>query len=273
VKWVKAASLAILCALFIFPLWWMLVGSFTPMLGIMKMPPDVIPLHPTLENYWGALEIGPIVLRWLANSIIITVSTVFLCIVVNGTAAYSLAVYRTKWSRTIYLAFAASMMVSRYSLIIPMFVLVRTYRLSGLPSVILTGVFYPMGFLLMYNFMRMIPRDFVESGRIDGAGEFRIFWKIMLPLCKPVIGAVVAFKSLETFGDYIWQQLLLQGTNEKTYIVGLIGRIHDNIIMYRLANYGLEMAVGVLLFIPLLFIYLWTNRYFIEGITLGGVKE
>lgn len=272
-KWLKAAALVLICGLYLFPLFWMVVGSFTPMVGLMKMPPDFIPSHPTLENYQGVLRVGPIVLRWLANSVAITVTSVFLSLVVNGTAAYSLTVYKMRWSRALYLAFAATMMVSRYSILIPMFVLVRTYHLSGLPAIILTGVFYPLGFLLMYNYMKMIPRDFVESGRIDGAGELRIFWQIMLPLCKPVVGAVMAFKALEVFGDYIWQALILQGTTERTFIVGMISRIYEEYIYTRMNNYGVSMAAGLLIFLPLLAIYLFTNRYFIEGVTLGGVKE
>jgi len=251
----------------------MLSGSFTPMVGIMKMPPAVVPLHPTLDNYRAALGAGPIVLRWLSNSIIITVATTLLSLLVVGCAAYSLTVYHMKWSRLVYLAFAATLMVSRYSLLIPMFVLVRTYKLTGLLAVIMPGVFYPLGFFLMYDYMKRIPRDFVESSRIDGAGEFLIFWKIMMPMCKPMVGAFLAFKSLEVFGDYIWQMLVLQGDNEKTYIVGMIQRIYADYINTRLANHGVSMAVGILTFLPLLFIYLFTNRYFIEGVTLGGIKE
>ena len=272
-KWFKASSLAIICVLFVLPLVWMVSGSFTPMVGIMKMPPSIVPLHPTLDNYRAALAAGPVVLRWLANSIIITVSTTLLSLLVVGCAAYSLTVYKLKWSRLVYLAFAATMMVSRYSLLIPMFVLVRTYRLAGLLAVIMPGVFYPLGFFLMYDYMKRIPRDFVESARIDGASEIRIFLQVMLPICKPVVGAFLAFKALESFGDYIWQMLVLQGDNEKTYIVGMIQRIYQDYINTRLANYGVSMAVGMLTFLPLLFIYLFTNRYFIEGVTLGGIKE
>lgn len=272
-KWIKASALVVICVLYLFPLYWMLTGSFTPMYGLMKIPPDIVPAHPTLENYHQLLRSGSIVIRWLANSIIVTVITVFLSVVVIGLAAYSLAVYRMRWTRVVYLAFAATMMVSRYSLIIPMFVLVRMYRLSGLVAVILTGVFFPIGFLLMHNFMKMIPRDFVESARIDGAGEFRIFWKVMLPLCKPALGAVMSFKAIEVFGDYIWQSLILQGDNERTFIVGMISRIYEEVVYTRLMNHGVSMASGVLIFLPLLVIYLFTNRYFIEGITLGGIKE
>jgi len=273
VKWVKAAALILLCILFLFPLYWMIAGSFSSMIGIMKFPPDFFPSHPTLENYARVIAPGWIVLRWFGNSLLITVSGVLLTLVTMGAAAYSLTVYRLRWTRAIYLAFAATMMVSRYSLLIPLFVLVRTYHLGATLGVILTGVFYPLGFFLLYNFMRMIPRDFIESARIDGAGEWRILFKIMLPLCKPALGAVMAFKMMDTFGDYIWQQLLLQGERERSYIVGIIYRIYEEFMLTRLNNYGVAMAAGVLVFLPLLVIFLSSNRYFIEGITLGGVKE
>lgn len=272
-KWVKAAFLVLVSAVFLFPLYWMLIGSVTPMVGIMKMPPDAFPAHPTLENYRDALNQGVVVLRWLANSVVITVCTVALALVVNGGAAYALTVYRFGWTRAVYLAFAATMMLSRYALFIPMFKLLHIYHLHGILAVVLTGVFYPLGFFLLYNFMRMIPRDFVESARMDGAGEFRIFSKIMLPLCKPALGAVMAFKAMDSFGDYIWQNLVLQGEREHSYVVGMMANAYRTIIYTRLNNYGLMMAVGILMFLPLLIIFLWTNRYFIEGITLGGVKE
>jgi ABC-type glycerol-3-phosphate transport system permease component len=141
-------------------------------------------------------------------------------------------------------------------------------------SVILTGVFDPVGFFLMHDFMKRIPRDFVESARIDGAGEIRILLRIMFPLCKPVLGVVMAFQSLTMLSDFMWQRLLLQDEAQMTWVVGIVSRSYAIFVRHQyVRNYGVEMSSGILLFLPMLIIFLLANRSFIGGITLGGLKD
>jgi len=274
VEQVRAIVLFALCILFLLPLYFLIVGSFTPMVGIMKMPPRFIPAKPTLENYDKFMQYGGLLLRWLANSAIATIISIGLNIIIMGAAAYALALYRLKPLKYIYFAFAATMMVSRYSTIIPLFVLARIYQLRGLVAVIATSIFIPGSFFLMHDFMKKIPRDFVDSARIDGAGEVRILLRIMLPLCKPVVGVVVAIFAGAIYSDFMWQRLLLQGEEQMTFVVGIMTRLY--ILSTQggyIHNYGVEMASGVLILLPMVAIFLWSNRYFIGGLTLGGIKE
>jgi multiple sugar transport system permease protein len=272
VKW-RTIPMVLVCALFLFPIYWMFVASFQPATGIMKMPPELYPHSPTLLNFSNVFE-GPIVARWIANTVVITGSTIMGALLVNGTAAYAFAMFKFRGSQIVFTVFLASLMITRYAIIIPTFVLLKWYHISGALAVIAPALFWPLGILLATNYFRSIPASLVESARIDGAHEVTILARIVAPLCKPIVAALVVYKGLEVMQDYMWQVLVLQGKKQMTLFVGTIYHIYErfqvNGMMY---DYGHANAVGVVLFVPLLVIFLLANKYFISGLTLGAIKE
>ena len=272
-KW-RIIPLVLACGLFLFPLYWQFVGAFQPAIGIMKMPPEFFPSSPTLLNMAKVFDNVPMVARWAMNTVFITGVTVLGALLVNGMAAYAFAMFRFKGSQVILMAFLASLMITRYATLIPTFVLLRWYRISGAWAVIFPALFWPLGIYLATNYFRSIPASLVESARMDGAGEMRILARVVAPLCKPIVAALVVFKGLEVMQDYMWQVLILQGKKQMTLLVGTIQNIYDWYQLGgRVLDYGHANAVGVVLFFPLLIIFLVSNKYFISGLTLGAVKE
>ena len=247
----------------------MVENSFTPAKMFLKMPPRLIPNELTLNNYIEAFKL-PYLPRWILNTSIIMVVAVILGIVINGAAGYVFAFAKYKWCVYIFWTLMSSIFVTRYVLLISQFMIVGALGLRGLPAVILVLLFWPTGIYLFRNYYKAIPVELIESARIDGAKEWRILTSIVLPLSKPILGAAIVFLGMGVLGDYIWQMLNLQDPVEKTYLVGLMSSTLD---VYKVKNIGYDLAVGTLLFIPYLIIFSVSSRYFIEGLTTGGLKE
>ncbi len=259
----------------LFPLYWMAIGSLQPIMGIMAMPPRFIPAKIELTNYGFLLTHNPI-LMWLGNSLFILIASVGLSIVITSMAGYALSVYRFPGRMLIFWAFVSSLMIPRQVMIIPLFVLVRFLGIAGTRlGAILPILFWPFGILIFKTFCDTIPGEMIDSGRIDGAGEMRIIFSIAMPICKPIIGALILFQSMFSLSDYIWQMLMLQKPKTQTLLIGLISAV-----MRRGGNsemninpIGMQLAAGVILFLPLLIIFCFTSKYFVRDIKIGGIKE
>lgn len=256
----------------LFPVYYMAQGSFQDIQGVLSVPPRLAPKTPTLDNY-ELLFSQPGIGRWALNSLVAFVGYVGGSIVVNGTAGYAFSFARFPGKGLLYGAFLAALMISRVSIIIPQFVLTRQIGLIGMPAVILMTAFSPAFIFLFRSYFDTIPRSLVECARIDGAGDGRIFTRIILPLSGPIVGAVVVMRGVEALSDYIWQMLNLTADKSKTLLVGLTQAIHLVRMGRSMKDIGFELAVGMVLLVPLILIFALSSRYFIEGITLGGVKE
>ena len=131
------------------------------------------------------------------------------------------------------------------------------------------SLFWATGIFLFRNYFRQIPHEIIESGRMDGAGEWRILLQLVLPMARPMIGAAVVFLGMGALGDYIWQMLNLQTAASRTYLVGLLATAID---VYAVRNIGYDLTIGVMLFVPYLVLFSISSRYFIKGLTGGGIK-
>jgi multiple sugar transport system permease protein len=272
VKW-RIIILVLIATVYLAPCYWMFSGAFQSASVIIKMPPSFFPYTPTLENFAGMLGFGGLLVRWVANTVLITVVSVAGALAVNGCAAYAFSMFRFKGSQFILVVFLASMMVTRYALLIPTFVLLRWYGISGYLAVILPSLFWPTGIYLAVCYFKTIPASLVESARIDGAHEGTILARVVAPLCKPLVAALIIFKGLEVMQDYIWPFLVLQSDGQMTLLVALIRSLYNRMMATRLVDYGYANAVGVVLFVPLLAVFLLASKYFVSGLALGSVKE
>lgn len=266
---VKGIILAAFCLLLMVPIYFMVMNSFTPARAFLKVPPDLLPYKFTLVNYQRILAL-PLLLRWVFNTLVIMAVTVTIGILANCAAGYVFAFYRGRWATILFWVFMAPMFVTRYVLIISQFVVIRQLHLSGFAACALVLLFWPTGIFLSRNYFRSIPVSLVESARIDGASEFLIMRKVVLPISKPLIGASVAFLGMGAMGDYIWQFLNLQKPASKTFLVGLL---QSSIDIYVVKDIGYSLAVGTALFIPYLIVFALSSRYFITGLTGGALKE
>jgi len=250
----------------------MLLGSLQDIHGVMHMPPRLIPSNPNLDNYIYLLKGNS--LLWLKNTLIVVLGTIVLSVFLSLSAGYSFSVFTFKLKKYMWLAYLFGMMIPRISLLIPLYVIVKELGLSGsIPAVIFPVVFTPMGIYLAKNYFDSIPKSILESARMDGASEWQILYHIVAPISKPIISALSLFSGIGALQDYVWQMLVLQKEERQTLLVGLMrtAMLRSGTDTY-INPVGRSFAVGILLFLPLLIIFLVANRYFVESLG-GAIKE
>ncbi len=268
----KYIVLLLLAALFLFPLYWMATLSVQTRVDAVRVPPDLFPRAITLSNY--AAMLSHPVLRWAGNTVMVVAGTTLLSVAMSALAGYAFVAFRFPFKEVVFWLLMAGMMITRYALFIPSFVLLSRLHLFGIPAVVLSCLFSPFGIYLFRSYMQShVPGTYAESARMDGAGELSILRHIMAPLCAPVIAAMVVFKAVETLQDYIWQMLLLQREDAYTLVVGLMRAAFETQIAngYQ-SDYAMEGASSVLMLIPIVLVFAFTSRYFVRGLGEGGLK-
>jgi ABC-type glycerol-3-phosphate transport system permease component len=247
----------------------MVTNSFSETRGILDMPPRLIPKEPTSKNYEKifALELLP---RWIGNTIIVAISVVTISVWANGMAGYVFAFARFKGKNVIFWIAMMPMFVTRFSILISQFIVVGKLGLSPLISVIVIILHTPAGIYLFRNYFLGIPSSIIQSARIDGAGEMMILRKIILPISGPIVGAVATFQGIGALGDFIWQLLNLQDPKTQTYIVGMI---ITTIKWGGLIEIGYNLAVGTMIFLPFVILFVFTSRYFFKAVSFEGEEE
>ena len=253
----------------------MIVGSFQDIVGILKKPPNLIPRNVTTQNYTRLMLHTPF-LRWTVNTLIIAAIVLFLCVSINTMAGFAFSFYNFRFKKVLYWAFIASIMIPRQTLIIPLFAEMKALGLATTRiGAIVPLIFNPVGIIVVKTYVDSIPKSFIEIARMDGAKEYQILQRIIIPIALPAMATIAILMTLGVFTDYLWQSLILTSRAKQTLIVGLIQTIQNIGVSYegRLNPIGTSLAAGTILFIPMLILFCFFQRYFISGIQLGGVKE
>jgi ABC-type glycerol-3-phosphate transport system permease component len=257
-----------------FPLFWMFKGSFENVSGVLSVPPTLVPRTVTTANYHYLLRAAPI-LRWLGNTVFISVVSVSLSVSVSAVSAYAFSVFRFRGRRLLFWLYMASIMFPGHALFVPKFLVIRGLHLGGTRwAVILLYLFSPVHIYLFKCYLDKVPSTIRDCARIDGAGEARIIFQLMVPLCLPIAGALALFVFMGCLQDYIWQYLMLGDDAKKTLIVGIIGKVMREARNVSSPNpIGLSLAGGTILLAPLLAIFAMFQKTFRRGIMVGGVRE
>ena len=269
----KKAILVAMMIIVTLPLWFMAVYSFEDVQGVLRMPPRIFPSKPTLENY-RHIATWPLI-PWIKNSAVAVIATITASIIVYSMAGYVFAFKRFRYQGIIWAALIAGMMVPKMSLMIPLYVTVKQIGLAGtMAAAVLTTIYQPVHLFLARNYMQGIPKAILESARIDGATEMYILVRVVIPLALPVLTVVGLFTAINVLGDYVWQSLIFQFGSTQTLIVGILKKVMERGGGILNVNpLGRQMAVGMILMLPLFAIFGFANRYFVTGISIGGVKE
>lgn len=249
------------------PLYWLLTGAIKPPETLLKMPPDLVPTGFTTEHLAKLFELTPAGL-WLLNSLlaatVVTIANVVLC----SMAGYAFAKMRFPGSKVIFWACLCTMMVPAQVKVIPLFLMVRDLHLANTyPGLVLPLLVTAFGVFLMKQFMQSIPTSLIEAARIDGAGEFAIFWKIVFPVAKPAVAVLAILTFTMSWNDFLWPMLVTIDNDMWTLPVGLAS-VKDS--MYQ--DYGLTMAGAAVAAVPMIVLFLALQRYFLKGLTIGAVK-
>jgi multiple sugar transport system permease protein len=261
--------LLVLAAASLLPLYWMITGSFKVQTAAMKVPPEWFPAHPTLHNYrqlfGGSKPVG----RWFLNSLIVASSIALGAVLTSSLAGYAFGKKKFPGQTLLFWLLLLTMMMPRHITLIPLFILMRkldwfdTYQ-----GLIVPFIAYPFGIFLIKQFMQSIPNDLLDAARIDGATEWGLFMRVVVPLSRPALGALAIFAFVAAWNEYLWQLILVNEETLQTLPVG-VSKLVSGLTSYDL---GVAMAGATVAFIPMLIVFLLFQEYFVKGITLGALK-
>lgn len=246
--------LALLALFFMFPLYWIVTGSFKDRVAVNANPPVWFPTAPTLDNYQRLFD-NPALL-WLGNTVLMAVAAMALTCITAAMAGYVLAKKRFPGRALIFSIMICAMALPKQVILIP---LLKEMSFLGLHdslwAVILPTVGWPFGIFLMKQFSETIP------------GEIRTFVSVVLPMVTPGIGALAIFTFINSWNDYFLQLIMLNSTKSLTISLGIAK------IQAEMSNdYGLIMAGAALAAIPIIAVFLAFQKYFTQGIAMGAVK-
>ncbi|NDJ76630.1 MAG: carbohydrate ABC transporter permease [Chloroflexi bacterium] len=266
---IKYAFLIGVTLLWLLPLFATVLTSFRTMDDITVNGFWSIPERFTVDKFTQAWDQADI-RRYLINSFIITIPALVGMLFLSSMSAYALARYRFRGNRFIYFTYVAGMMLPFQILLLPVFRLaneLKIYNTHG--ALIMIHTAFQLGFctFVLRNFMRTVPGEILDAARVDGCGEFRIFLQIMLPLSLPSLAAVATLEFTWVFNDYLWALFLLSEQQLQPITAGLAtlqGQYH--------ADWPLITAGALLATLPTVFLFIFLQRYFIQGLTLGSGK-
>lgn len=250
------------------PFIWMFSTSFKSGTATMVMPPEFIPKNPTLENYRKVIEMFPM-LTFLRNSILVSVLTTLGQMVLSAMAAYAFARMQFRGRDKLFLLYLATMMVPAQVTMIPQFVLMKNIGwLDTYQALIIPNMFSVFGTFLLRQGMLGIPKELEEAAFMDGANHYTVFSKVCMPLVKPTLATLGIFTFMQSWNNYLWPLIVVNSRELATLPLGL------SLLQGRWAtDWNLLMAGSVISVIPILIVYLFAQKYFIQGMTMSGMKE
>lgn len=280
-RWPLLVLLTTGAGLMLFPLWWMLVVSLESpgRAGAATVDATALrlwPREPRWENYPEALaEVGTV--RWqgfldaLANSVVITVLTVVGTVLSSSLVAYALSRVRFRGRATLFAVMLGTMMLPPQVTMIPMFLLFRSLGwVDTILPLVVPAFFGNAFFVFMFRqFMAQVPEALVEAARLDGCGHLEIWWRVMLPLCRPVVAITAVFTFIFVWNDFLGPLIYLHSEEMATLAIALNS--------FRNQYGGLEdvqylMAVSLVTMIPCILLFFVAQRQFVEGLGKGAVK-
>ena len=263
---ISVLLLVVLAVLMIFPLYWIITGSFKDARTINSATPVWFPLNPTPDNYVRLFERPAGI--WMFNTVFMCVMSMLLTCVAAAMGGYALAKKRFTGRAVLFSVFVCAMALPKQVILIPLLKEMAFLRLHNtLWAVIFPTVGWPFGVFLMKQFSENIPGEMLEAARIDGAGEARTFVNIVFPMIKPGVGALAIFTFITAWNDYFLQLIMLNDMDVLTISLG-IAKLQSELS----TDYGLIMAGAALGSVPIILIFLMFQKFFTRGITMGAVK-
>ncbi len=258
--------LIMLAIFFLFPLYWIVTGSFKSAIDINAKVPVWFPMNPTMGNY-DKLFAKPAFL-WLFNIVFISALAMILTCITAALAGYALGKKRFYGRTILFTIIICAMALPKQVIVIPLAQEMKLLHMSDtLWAVILPTVGWPFGVFLMKQFSETIPNEILEAARVDGAGELKTFFSVVFPMIKPGIGALAIFTFVNTWNDYFLQLVML--TSEEKWTLPLaIANMQGEMS----SDFGLIMAGAALASIPIIVVFIAFQKYFTQGIAMGAVK-
>jgi alpha-1,4-digalacturonate transport system permease protein len=249
------------------PVIWFVLSSFKDPTELGARPPKLFPTEWAFSNYTEAFQMYSY-MRYFTNSVIVTSVATVLTLVINSMAAYAFAKYNFRGRDGLFVMTLAMIMIPLQVILIPIYLVVSSLGLVNTYwGMIIPAAATPTGVFIIRQYMLTIPDELIEAARIDGAGEFRIFARIVLPLCRPALAVVAIFSILWRWNDFLWPLLIAQKEELYTLPVAL-ALLNGQLVV----PYNVVLAMSVMSIIPVLFMFVFMQRQIVQGIAQTGIK-
>ena len=249
------------------PLMWMVSASFMSPGESNSFPPRLLPQVPTLQNYvdlFTRLNLA----RYLLNSTLVAVSATLISLIINSMAGYAFAKLRFAGRERVFHILLAALVIPGQVGMLPLFLLLKSMGLvntmAGVVVPFMAGIF---GIFMVRQYAMSIPDDLLDAARVDGAGEYRILWNIVIPVIQPILVTLAVFTFLSAWNDFMWPLIVLSDDAKYTLPVALASLSGEHV-----QDTGLMMAGSVLTVLPVVVLFIVLQRAYVRGVMMGSVK-
>ncbi|MBC2370965.1 carbohydrate ABC transporter permease [Listeria booriae] len=265
-KWLVGIILAVGGFFMILPFIWMVLSSVKTDAEILQIPPTIWPETFTWDNFKNLfIEMNFGV--YLRNTLVIVLFS-FIGLFLNAMAGYGFAKFRFRGKNQLFYLVLATMMIPGQVTMIPVYLILNMFHLTNtMTGIILPGLVGAFGIFLLRQFMSTIPDELMEAARLDGASEFFIFWKIILPISRPVLAVQGILTFIAGWNSFLWPLIIANDEKYYTLSVGL------SLLKGQYAsNYALQMAGSTFMVIPIILIFMMFQKYILKGFNVSGLK-
>jgi multiple sugar transport system permease protein len=253
--------------IFVMPLVMMLLSSFKSTAEILRVPPTLLPQAPTLDSFRTVLSEAPYGL-WYRNSLVVATAVTAIALFTSSVGGYIFAKFEFPLKQPLFILILITLMIPFPVLLIPNYIIAnRLGVLNSLWALVLPGMVSAFGIFLIRQFAAGIPRDLIEAARLDGASEWAIFGRIVLPLLRPALAALGVFTFLASWNDYLWPLVAINDLDKSTIPLALtfFNSVHST-------RYDLVMAAATMAVVPVLVVFLLFQRHIVKALVLAGMR-
>lgn len=265
----KYLVLALGATVMLLPFVWMILSSFMSAEEILARPLTWFPAELRTGNYRALSEAIPLGRMYL-NSVVVATLTTLGILLTSSLAGYGFAKFRFPGRDVLFLVVLATMMIPFFVVLIPIFYMVSELGwVDTYPGLIVPNIVTAFGIFLMRQYMLSLPDELLDAARVDGASEFEIYWRIVLPLSTPVIGALAILAFVYQWNNFLWPLVVARSSDMWTVPVGL-----NSLRVYASSAQviNMQMAGATLGVVPVIAVFLVLQRYFVRGIAMTGMK-
>lgn len=267
IAWLGWAALIVTTAIALFPMYWLFVNALTPIRGTPPLTPILIPAF-SLDNFQRLLGGNPHYKNWMFNSLVVALAVTAWHIFFDTMAGYAFAKRRFPLRNVLFWIILSTLMIPIHVTIIPLYIVTRQLGLlDNLLALILPGTATAFGIFLMRQYIQTLPSELEDAARIDGCGEFGVFWHVILPLSRPAMAALAIFTFVRHWNDFLWPLIAMHKPQNYTLTVGVA-----NLQGEFMTDWGIIFAGAALAALPMIAFFLLFQKYFLEGVRMGAVK-
>ena len=266
-NWLLPLALGALALLFVSPFVLMVASAFKTQAEVLRTPPTFLPLDPTLNGFVTVLRDAPYG-SWYCNSMVVASAVTAAVLLTSSLAGYIFAKFEFPAKRPLFLLVLSTMMIPFPVLLIPTYLIIdRLELLNSLWALIIPGMVSAFGIFLMRQFISSLPSELEDAARVDGASEWQVFWRVVMPLSRPAVATVAIFSFVGAWNAFLWPLIVLSRRELLTLPVG-VATLQQEFTQ----NIGMVMAGAAVGAVPMIVLFLVFQRYFLEGVRVGGLK-